>query len=355
MQLTISAAMFTIHTNMVDKDAIRRHAIELIAAANPGVAGKLARTFGLSRQMAHRYLQELVRSGLVVATGNTRARIYRLATTHDAQRTYARKGLREDIVMREVFAPALSGLPEHVRDIWAYGVTEMVNNAIEHSAAGQVRVAVQRNALFADGWVVDDGVGIFTKIQQALGLYDPREALLELAKGKVTTDPAHHTGEGVFFTSRSFDLFLIRSGTLTFTHDESPLDVLVEDTPPARGTSVRLRLRHDSPRRLRAVFDAFTTPGEFTFSRTVVPVRLAQYEGEKLISRSQARRVALHFERFRQVVLDFAGVVEIGQAFADELFRVFAQAYPDVHLSPTNMTPDVELMVRRAGHREGIT
>jgi hypothetical protein len=47
------------------------------------------------------------------------------------------------------------------------------------------------------------------------------------------------------------------------------------------------------------------------------------------------------------VVLDFAGVAEIGQAFADELFRVFVAAHPAVALTPINMTQAVEQMVRR--------
>ena len=59
-----------------------------------------------------------------------------------------------------------------------------------------------------------------------------------------------------------------------------------------------------------------------------MPLLLAQYEGEKLISRSQAKRVAHRFERFERVELDFAGVPDIGQAFADEMFRVFAKRIP---------------------------
>ena len=47
-------------------------------------------------------------------------------------------------------------------------------------------------------------------------------------------------------------------------------------------------------------------------------------------------------------MLDFGGVSEIGQAFADELFRVFANAHPDVQLAPVNMTDAVSNMVRRA-------
>ena len=38
---------------------------------------------------------------------------------------------------------------------------------------------------------------------------DKRQALFELSKGKFTTDPSRHSGEGVFFTSRMFDDFEI--------------------------------------------------------------------------------------------------------------------------------------------------
>jgi len=91
----------------------------------------------------------------------------------------------------------------------------------------------------------------------------------------------------------------------------------------------------------------FAAPEEFTFARTVVPVRLALYEGEKLLSRSQAKRLSLRFERFANVVLDFQDVDEIGQAFAHELFRVFASAYPGVTLVPLNTMPDVLAMIER--------
>ena len=335
-------------SKMVDKQLIRRRALELVAKDGRRVATRLGAELGLSRQVANGHLQALVRSGQLEAEGSTRARVYRLATLREAARTYAREGLREDVVWREVFQPVVADLAENVVDIWRYGVTEMVNNAIDHSGSLEVHTSVRRNALQTDGLVADVGEGIFLKIQRAFDLYDPREAILELSKGKLTTDPAHHTGEGIFFASKMFDVFVIRSGALTFMHDEDPFDVLVERPGHAPGTVVLMRLANVSERTTRAVFDEFAAPEEYTFSKTIVPVRLAQYEGEKLVSRSQAKRLSLRLERFRHVVLDFAQVVEIGQAFADELFRVFAQAHPGVVLVPVNMTAEVERVVRRA-------
>jgi len=186
------------------------------------------------------------------------------------------------------------------------------------------------------------------KIQRELNLYDPREAILELAKGKLTTSPQNHSGEGIFFTSRLVDAFEIESGHLHFRHDRGSFDFLTERSADAQGTRVLMRLANDSPRAMQSVFDEFSDHDEYSFDKTVVPVRLAQHEGEKLVSRSQAKRVAHRFERFKRVVLDFEGVAEIGQAFADELFRVFAAGHPNVRLTPINMSSAVANMVRRA-------
>src|SRR6266404_7289740 len=123
-----------------DKDAIRHRALELISADGRRVAARLATEFGLSRQVANGYLQTLIKEGLVEGEGTTRARVYRLKTLVEATHAYAREGLQEDIVWRQEFAPAVSDLPENVRDIWHYAATEMVNNAIDHSGSAEVRV-----------------------------------------------------------------------------------------------------------------------------------------------------------------------------------------------------------------------
>ena len=93
--------------------------------------------------------------------------------------------------------------------LWHYGFTEMFNNAVDHSQGGTIVVAVARTTMDTEMMIGDDGYGIFRKIQQALGLLDERHSVLELAKGKLTTDPRNHTGEGIFFTSRMFDHFRI--------------------------------------------------------------------------------------------------------------------------------------------------
>jgi anti-sigma regulatory factor (Ser/Thr protein kinase) len=335
----------------VDNETFRRRALQLVAESGRGVAGRLASELGVSRALASKRLLTLIDEGVLSASGKTHARVLRLRPLVTLSRAYSRAGLDEDLVWRDVFRGAVSALPSNVRDIWQYGVSEMVNNAVDHSGSERIEVGVSRDALGTHGWVRDTGEGIFAKIQRALDLLDPREAILELAKGKLTTDPVRHSGEGIFFSSRVFDVFTIHSGALAFVHDQALSDSndwLIERSTAIAGTEVSMRLANDSTRTSKSVFDEFAAPEEYTFSKTVVPVRLAQHEGEKLLSRSQAKRLSARFERFRNVVLDFAAVVEIGQGFADELFRVFAQAHPLVQLTPIHMTRAVEQMVARA-------
>lgn len=312
------------------------------------VAVRLAQALGISRQASSGRLRRAVAAGLLEREGTGAGVRYTLATTAEAHHEFTREGLSEDRVWQQLVAPLVADLPANVRDIWHYGMTEMINNAVDHSGAGQVLVGVRRNALCTQGWVVDDGEGIFLKIQRALDLYDPREAILELAKGKFSTDPDNHSGEGIFFSSKVFDEFDIRSGALHFSHDAGKVDVLLERSAGSRGTTVFMQLANDSKRTTREVFDKFAAPEEYTFAKTLVPVKLARHEGEKLVSRSQAKRLTMRFERFQTVVLDFAGVEEIGQAFADEVFRVFQAAHPKTALVPTNMAPAVKAMVSRA-------
>lgn len=306
---------------------------------------------GISRQTAATRARALVEAGYLARSGTTRP-TYVLGATRHGVFEYPLRGLAEDRVWSADVAPLFGDLPANVVNTAHYGLTEMVNNAIDHSEGKRLKVRVVREAESVTLWVADDGIGIFRKIATALDLPDPRQALLELAKGKFTTDPQRHTGEGVFFTSRAFDHFEIESGELVFDHDtRSDKDVLVDldRSRPESGTTVTMAIATNSPRRLEQLFAEFSSgPDDYSFEKTVVPVRLAKIGGENLISRSQAKRLMQRVDRFRHVMLDFAEVSMIGPAFADEIFRVFAKAHPEVELVPVHAIPEVQQMIRRA-------
>jgi tetratricopeptide (TPR) repeat protein/anti-sigma regulatory factor (Ser/Thr protein kinase) len=258
-------------------------------------------------------------------------------------------------------APLLDGVSENVVDICSYGFTEMLNNAVDHSGGTTVAVRIVRTAADIELRIADDGVGIFHKIATELHLDDERHAVLELSKGKLTTAATMHSGEGIFFTSRMFDRFSLASGDVSLVCRADERWTLTHGAPDARppasrgrdgrpGTVVDLRIALASARSQKEVYDRFSAPlaEDYGFIRTQVPVALTRHAEEKLVSRSQAKRLVARFDRFKEVVLDFTDVQTVGQAFADEVFRVFAGMHPDIHLTWTGAVPDVERMIRRA-------
>lgn len=330
-------------------EAIRRFIIEQIEAHHRDIASVTAEHFAISRQAVNKHLQNLVAEQALVARGNTRNRSYALRPLDVWRKSYdATTHLAEDVVWRQDVAPAIQHLPENIRDIWHYGFTEMFNNVIDHAQAGTVTVHFKKTAMTTELMIIDDGVGIFLKIQQALGLLDERHAVLELAKGKLTTDPANHTGEGIFFTSRMFDSFDILSGGVHFTHDFGEEEDWILEAGPSRGTRVWMKINNHTARKTKGIFAQYTAGDDFGFNKTVVPVRLAQYGDDKLVSRSQAKRLLARVDRFKVVILDFDGVETIGQAFADEVFRVFANKNPQIELIATEQTEAVQQMILRA-------
>lgn len=336
---------------------IRDLIIQSIPEHPRDVVSVVSKRFGISRQAAHRYIRELLVGGYITARGKTRQREYSLKLLLDKDFTVPLADLEEDQVWRNEVAPVLKALSRNVLDIWHYGFTEMVNNAIDHSGGRELTVAIKMNALITKVRVRDDGIGIFRKIKEELHLEDERHAVLELAKGKLTTDPDRHTGEGIFFTSRMMNDFAILSGDVYFSHEHGKEeDWILERDRPDTGTSVYMYLANNSERTDQEVFDRFASDEEdYGFTKTVVPVRLARHGVEKLVSRSQAKRLLARVDRFSTVIFDFKDVDSIGRAFADEIFRVFERNNPGILLITSNTVPQVEKMIAlaRANGEEG--
>jgi len=182
-------------------------------------------------------------------------------------------------------------------------------------------------------------------------LPDARSALLELAKGKLTSDKKNHAGEGIFFTSRMFDAFSIRSGYLCYVRERQDDDqwlIETEERPNYNvGTAVLMEIATNAERTKRQVFDAYQKDGDvvLAFRKTHVPLKLGKYPNEQLVSRSQAKRVLSRFEDFTEVLLDFEGVSDIGQGFADEIFRVFRNEHPNIEIIAIRTTPEIDAMI----------
>jgi anti-sigma regulatory factor (Ser/Thr protein kinase)/biotin operon repressor len=330
---------------------VRKYILEHLESHPHDVSKLTSEHFGITRQAVNKHLQRLTTEHAIVEAGKTRNRTYKLATLSKWEKRYnlTLGTLAEDVVWRDDIGKVIGDMRDNVLAIWQYGFTEMFNNALDHSSGTSIYIEISRNAVSTEMIVQDNGVGIFKKIQTALGLLDERHAILELAKGKLTTDPKRHSGEGIFFSSRMFDEFDILSGGVFFSHKfEDREDWILERDRFNNGTLVWMKLNNRTSRTTTTIFDQYTSGDEYGFTKTVVPVKLARYGNENLISRSQAKRLVARVELFKTVLFDFKDVPTIGQAFADEIFRVFAKSHPDIQLLAIHASSEVKRMIGRA-------
>ena len=337
-------------------EIIRRQILRDVKHHPKDIAKHISTIFTITPQATNNHLKRLETNGWLASEGRGKGKQYFLGDKREYRSLFElTSDFTEDKVWRDHFSFIFEGLNENVVDICHYGFTEMVNNAIDHSEGHTVDISVERNFDEIKICIIDDGEGIFRRIKRLCELPEERQALLELSKGKLTTDPDNHSGEGVFFTSRVFDVFEIDSTGLKFSHhDALDFDFLVDSEllSETSGTLVYMQIERESKRTITEVFDQFTAgPDEFQFNKTVIPVKLASFENEKLVSRSQAKRLLSRVENFTTVIFDFEGVPSVGQAFADEIFRVYANKHPSIVLLPVEMNNTVEKMVKRALHK----
>ncbi|MYB88556.1 MAG: ArsR family transcriptional regulator, partial [Proteobacteria bacterium] len=261
---------------------LRQFILEHVSKNSQGIGTQTAQAFGISRQAVSRHLHEMVEEGLLTASGKTKARTY--ALNKIVGQTFAfnvTKDTAEDVIWIESIRPLLMDLKKNVLDICEHGFTEMVNNVVSHSDSKYLAVSVERTALDTTITVLDTGVGIFNKIKNDFNLHDPRHAILELCKGKFTSDPVHHSGEGIFFTSKMFDRFSIFSGSLFFSSSTGDDEAwLIETEHDAKikyleGTSVFMKIGESSNRVAKEVFDTYASEdANWDFSKTHIVLKL---------------------------------------------------------------------------------
>lgn len=317
----------------------------------------IAKKFGVSRQYAQRMLHDLVKEGLLIQLGSTKAAsyvppAYAGNVEWSFRKRFPNRNLAEHEVLDDIEGRAQfrRSLPENIRSIFEYAFSEMLNNAIEHSQSENIHIEVEKRESTLIFQVNDFGIGVFRNVMRQRKLKSDLEAVQDLLKGKTTTQPQAHSGEGIFFTSKIADVFSLESFGYKLTIDHLADDIFFETVKPSRrGTKVFFQIACDSQQHLSDIFKEYQTdPEERGFDKTEIQVHLYTM-GTIHISRSHARRVLAGLEKFKSIVLDFEKVPNVGQAFADEIFRVFRNRYPTIQITPVNMNDAVRFMVERVG------
>ena len=330
------------------REQIKRYILEKIDEGSPDVAKKTAETFQTSLNTVYRYIRDMEKQNLIEKKNQG----YQLVQTGQQIILERSRGelQEEDLIYDKYIKEILQGMPKNVIQIWQYSFMEMMNNAIDHSESEMVGLGIQQDYMNTTIMIVDAGIGIFRKIKEYYGFGTLDDAINELFKGKLTTDKKNHSGEGIFFTSRILDEFMVFSDGKIFTHDKYKEEKQnLMDIPglakwkDSSGPAVLMKLSNFSNKVLKEVFDMFSDE-DGGFTKTNIPVKniFETYP----VSRSQAKRLCHRFDKFKEIELDFEGIDEIGQGFAHEIFVVFQREHPEVALIPLHMSFDVEKMVR---------
>jgi DNA-binding Lrp family transcriptional regulator len=324
--------------------------LNLLKKKGPCSGKYIADTLKLSRQAISRHMRNLIEQGKIQKTGETRNALFQI-TGKPIPRQKMRKqlkltGLEEDrIFMQFVISLNLQDkLTPGAFESTKYAFTELLNNAIEHSFSKICVVEMIIDQLNVSFRIRDYGIGLYYSIFKKLKLQNEMDALWELIKGKTTTMEKHHSGEGIFFSSKAGDVVRFRSHQIELVFDNKQPDTFVSSKRDLNGTDVMFTVSKYAKKRLEKIFNEYAPEEyDFNFQKTQISVKLFRTE---YISRSEAKRLINNLQKFRKVILDFKDVKSIGQAFADEVFRIFTRNHPDIILETKNASPAIEMMLR---------
>lgn len=323
------------------KQNIKQYILEKISQKDLSVSKTVANTFSVNPSTVHAYLNELVEENVIrkIKRGQ-----YELVSKKFSYILSRENGdLDNDIYAFDAcLSQHINRFGGNVQNIWNYAFSEMINNVMDHSQADSLSIVISQDYLNTNVTIADNGIGIFQKIKDYFKLSSIDDAICELFKGKLTTDTKNHSGEGIFFSSKLMDDFFILSSGKVFTNnkydDSKILDLALENQ---EGTCVIMTLSNFSHKTAKEVFDAYANV-DGGFIRTKIPLK-SIFDASP-VSRSQAKRVANRLDKFKEVIVDFDEIEWVGQAFAHQLFVVFANAHPDIILLPVNMNDDVTKM-----------
>ena len=310
----------------------------------------LVETFGVSKSTVYNYIAKLKETGEIYSIGDNAEMLF-LKDTIPATRFFydASQRLSEMDVFVQDIQPLIQNLPTNAVRIWKYAFSEMMNNAIEHSLSKKILVIVQGNKVSTEIIIQDKGIGVFESIRryqlEKTGedlTYS--ECLSLLMPGKFTTKSENHSGEGIFFTSKMVDRFVLIANGIIYRRNEFYEKATASDTEKT-GTLLIMELSNTTSKTPMEILDRYSSAEE-GFYRTEIPLRY-MFPGKEPVARSEARRLCAYIEDFSEAILDFSEIGFVGQAFAHELFVVWQKNNPDKKLIVENACDDVMWMINR--------
>lgn len=323
------------------KKSIIIYLLEKIEQNDESISKAVSDAFSINQNTVHTYINKMVEEGVIERVKRGQYKLVKTESEYHLKRSQGDLDT-DTFAYDHCLFSHIEHLASNVKGIWNYSFSEMINNVMDHSMAENVKIIVEQDYLKTYVMITDDGIGIFKKIKEHFGYSTLDEAICELFKGKLTTDSANHSGEGIFFSSKMMDDYFIVSSGKIFTsnkYDNSKIISIAESN--TKGTCVIMSLSNFTHKTPKEVFDLYADM-EGGFIKTKIPMK--NVFDSSPVSRSQAKRICNRLEKFKEVVLDFDGVQWMGQGFAHQLFVVFANQHPDIRLIPINMNEDITKM-----------
>lgn len=305
--------------------------------------------FKISRAMADRYLKQLIKDKFIRKYGKTRGAYYQWGDASHYplmfEKRFYSSNKDEDQVFELInaYMNFTQQANKNTFEIVRYGMTEMINNVIDHSESKKYYVKVIITDYTMTITVRDYGIGIFRNIVSKMNFIEPEDAIFALMKGKVTTNPETHSGEGIFFTMKAMDRLIIRSYNDEISSEDD--EITVASIRKIEGTEIQFTISRNTNKVLRKIFDKYAGEKfQYKFDRTHVYMNIGT--ADALVSRSKAKRIIQGMEKFKEIEIDFNGVKSIGQGFSHEIFNVFLKNHPNVKIIVSNAVTPIKAMVK---------
>ena len=145
---------------VVNQEKIKNYILRLIKSGRKDYVKAAVESFNISKSSVYNYIKQMDADGLIEKKENG----YVLRTSSYYYHLKNDGSLGEDRAYSQFISQHIQ-FKKNVNSIWIYAFTEMMNNAIEHSQAENIYVGVYQNYLDTQIVIIDDGIGIFKKIQ----------------------------------------------------------------------------------------------------------------------------------------------------------------------------------------------
>ena len=320
---------------------LTRHQKDIIKAS--------IRKFGLSRQAILKHMHALISEDRVVAYGKTRDRFYELKPLVNFAKTVdIKNSFFPDEILKKQILPNLNSVALNIYEICEFSIMALLSNALDHAQATKLHYKLYVFPNDVHFVLSDNGIGIFENLNNSLILEDIQVAAIEIAKGRITTDPQNHGGDELMTVIHLFDKVTIDSSGICLTYYNKKNEWTVTRSSQQKGTRIHLEIKSNSRRTCQEIFrQIFDRENKLVR----IPVNLVRSDGEQVNSRIQAQSLLHNIKDLTEIEFDFKNIELIGPAFADELVRKTKEKNQIADIKWTNSTKMVDVLMSRAINR----